>query len=56
MITVIDKAKELVNSIGKEEAIKFFQNEIEKFGKPKNFAEMCKITGFETAIEFIQGR
>jgi hypothetical protein len=54
MSTVIDKAKELILTIGEENAIKYFQNKIQELGDPKTFAEICKISGFEIAIEFIK--
>ena len=54
-ITVIDKAKELIESVGKEEAIKVFEKRIEELGHPKNFEEVCKLSGLETAIQFIKG-
>lgn len=54
MKTVIQKAKELVKSVGPEEAIAMFQQRIEKIGKPKNFEDVCTLSGCEVAIEFIK--
>jgi len=53
--TVIQYAKELIESVGREEAIKVFEKRIEELGKPKNFEEVCKLSGWETAIQFIKG-
>lgn len=52
--TVIGKAKELIASHGKEYAIKYFQDKIDAIGEPKNFQEVCNISGNKTAIEFIK--
>jgi len=54
--TVIGKAKELIESVGKDEAIKFFEDRIKKLGKPKDFEELCMLSGWETAIDFIKGK
>ena len=54
-MTIIDKAKELIDSVGKDEAIKFFEKQIEELGEPKNFGDICKLSGCETAIQFIKG-
>ena len=53
--TVIDKAKELIEEVGTEKAIAFFQKRIDDIGKPKNFQDVCNISGNETAIDFIKG-
>ena len=53
--TVIEYAKELIGSVGVEEAIKVFEKRIEELGQPKNFKEVCKLSGWETAIQFIKG-
>jgi hypothetical protein len=53
--TVIGKAKELIEEVGTEKAIAFFQKRIDDIGKPKNFQEVCNISGNETAIDFIKG-
>ena len=53
--TIIGKAKELIESVGKDEAIKFFEDKISKLGKPKDFEELCIMSGWETAIDFIKG-
>lgn len=54
--SVINKAKELIESVGKEEAIKVFEKRIEELGQPKNFEEVCKLSGWETAIQFIKDK
>jgi len=53
--TVIGKAKELIEEVGNEKAIAFFQKRIDDIGKPKNFQDVCNISGNETAIDFIKG-
>ena len=53
--TVISKAKELIEEVGTEKAIAFFQKRIDDIGKPKNFQDICNISGNETAIDFIKG-
>lgn len=55
VVTVIDKAIELVESVGKEEAIKFFESRINEIKEPINFEQLCKISGWETAIDYIKG-
>jgi hypothetical protein len=52
--TVIDKAKELLNELGKENAINFFQKRIDEIGKPKDFQDLSNISGYETAIEYLK--
>ena len=52
-VTVIDKAKELIKEVGKEKAIEYFEERIKKLTPPKDFGEICKIAGAETAIDFI---
>lgn len=52
--TVIGKAKELIEEIGPEKAIAFFQKIIDDMGEPKNFQDECNISGNETAIDFIK--
>lgn len=52
-MTIIGKAKELLQTHGKEYAIKFFQDRIEQIGTPKNFDDVCAISGNETAIEWL---
>lgn len=54
--TVIGKAKELIEELGTEKAIAFFQKRIDDIGEPKNFQDICNISGNETAIDFINGR
>jgi len=54
--TKIDKAKELIEELGTEKAIAFFQKIIDNIGKPKNFQDICNISGNETAIDFIKGK
>tara|TARA_R110000851_G_C12754056_1_gene532353 strand:+ start:57 stop:236 length:180 start_codon:yes stop_codon:yes gene_type:complete len=53
--TVIGKAKELIEEVGTEKAIAFFQKRIDDIGEPKNFQDICNISGNETAIDFIKG-
>jgi hypothetical protein len=53
--TIIKYAKELVAEKGEEIAIKIFENRIKRLGKPKNFEEICKVSGWETAIQYIKG-
>jgi len=55
MKSVIAYAKELIETVGKEEAIKVFENRIKDMGVPKNFEELCKLSGWETAIQYIKG-
>ena len=52
-MSVISRSKELINNIGKEEAIKVIQLEIDELGEPKNFQDICKLSGLETAIKYI---
>ena len=53
--TVITYTKELIETIGEEEAIKVFEKRIVELGQPKNFEELCKLSGWETAIQYIKG-
>jgi hypothetical protein len=53
--TVIKYAQELIDTVGKEEAIKVFEKRIGDFGEPKNFEELCKVSGWEVAIQYIKG-
>lgn len=53
--TVIQYARELIETVGHEEAIKVFEQRIKDTGNPKSFEEVCKISGWETAIRFIKG-
>lgn len=53
--TVIKFAKELVSEHGKDYAIKVFEDRIKDLGEPKNFEEMCKVSGWEVAIQYIKG-
>lgn len=55
-ITVIDHANDLIEKHGKEYAIADFKKKIEELGKPKNFMEVCKLSGYKTAIEYINGK
>lgn len=55
-ITVIGKAKQLIEEVGHEEAIKHFEDRIMEMGEPKNFQDVCNITGLEVAIDFIKGK
>lgn len=52
--TVISKAKELIQEQGKSCAIQYFQEKIDKMGEPKDFAQLCQQSGWETAINFIE--
>lgn len=53
-LTVIDKAKELLEKEGKGKAIAFFEERIKDIGNPKNFQEVCNIAGNKTAIKWIK--
>ena len=53
--TIIYKAKEMIKEVGTEKAIDFFQKRIDDIGKPKNFQDVCNISGNETVIDFIKG-
>jgi hypothetical protein len=53
-MTIIAKAKELIEEQGTEKAIQYFQNKIDEIGEAKDFPSVCKIAGFEIAIEFIK--
>jgi len=53
-MTVIGKAKELLEKEGKEKAIAFFEERIKKIGEPKNFQDICNISGNETAIKWLK--
>ena len=52
--TIYSEALRLKEELGKEKAIEFFENKIKGYGEPKNFADICKISGYETAIEIIK--
>lgn len=54
-MTVIAKANELVETVGKEKAIEYFEEKLKALGKPKNFEEICKQSGYEVAIRHIKG-
>lgn len=54
IVTVIDKAKELIDTVGKEKAIEYFEDRIKQHSPPKEFSDITKIAGAETAIEFIK--
>lgn len=54
-MSVISRAQELIERVGKEEAIKVFEKEIQELGRPKNFEEICMLSGKETAIQYIKG-
>lgn len=53
--TVIDEAKELIEKVGKEQAIEYFEERIIAIGQPKSFLDVCKISGNKTAIAYIKG-
>ena len=54
IITVTDKAKQLIQEFGHEHAIKYFQDKIDELGKPQNFDEVCRQSGWMTAIDYIK--
>lgn len=54
-MSVITKAKELVEAVGKEEAIKLLEKKIKDLGEPKNFKEICILSGWETALNYVKG-
>lgn len=54
-MSVIQRAKNLVEQKGKDEAIKEFQADIDRIGKPRSFDEVCSISAYEVAIEWING-
>lgn len=54
-MSVISRAENLIQTVGKEEAIKAFEKEIEELGEPKNFEELCILSGKQTAIQYIKG-
>ena len=54
-MSVITKAKELIETFGKEDAIKMLEKKIEELGEPKNFEEICKLSGLETALNYVKG-
>jgi hypothetical protein len=54
MKTIIDKAKELIESEGVDKAIDFFQKRIADIAEPKSFKELCAISAHEAAIDFIK--
>ena len=55
-MTIIDKARELKEQRGLNYAISFFEDRIKAIGKPKNFQDVCNISGNETAIEWLNGQ
>lgn len=54
--TVITYANELIAEKGEEGAIKVFQDRIDEMVEPKNFNEICKVSGWKVAIEYINGK
>lgn len=54
-MSVITKAKELIETVGKEDTIKMLEKKIEELGEPKNFEEICKLSGLETALNYVKG-
>lgn len=56
LITVIDKANNLLEEQGELLALKYFQDKIEKMGTPKDFEELCKKSGWITAINYIKSK
>jgi hypothetical protein len=55
-VTVIDKAKELISEVGEKQAIAYFEDRINKIGTPFTFEMVCRVSGLETAIDFIKNR
>lgn len=53
-LSIVGKARLLVESHGKEYAINFYKNKIEELGAPKNFEDVCTLAGYETAIEWLE--
>lgn len=53
-MTVIGKARELIEEVGHEKAITFSQKKIDDLGTPKSFQDECNISGWETAIDYIK--
>ena len=51
--TIFQHARELIESHGKEYAIAEYEKRIKELGEPKDFGEVCKLSGYETAIEYI---
>lgn len=54
--TVISVAKELIAEHGKEHALEVFRKRIEDLGEITDFEGMCKLSGLETAIDYINGK
>ena len=52
--SVIGKAKELLQTHGKEYALKFFNDKIQQITPAQNFEDTCIIAGYETAIEWLE--
>lgn len=50
-----EQAIELFNSVGKEATIKHFQDMIDAYGKPSDYATVCKIKGLNRVIRFVEG-
>ena len=50
-VTVIDKAKELLETLGSDSAIKYFSDKIVL--TPRSFQEVCNNAGYTTAIKWI---
>lgn len=55
-MTIIQKANELIEERGHEEAKKEFKKLILAIGEPSNFEQICIISGYEVAIEHINKR
>lgn len=53
--TVIKYAKELVDTIGREQAIGVFNKRINEIASPMSFEDLCKVSAWKTAIDFING-
>lgn len=52
-MTIIEKAKELIQSHGKDYAISYFADKITALGEPKNFSEICKLSGWSIAVKYM---
>lgn len=53
-MSVIQRAKKLIEEVGAEEAIRIFETQIAELEDSNSFEDMCRVAGLETAIEFIQ--
>ena len=56
-MTKIQKAKELIESNGKDHAIKYFQDKLDSVNEvynPQIFSHVCELSALKTVIEFIK--